>query len=233
MKVLVALPSTSEHTHVAVTKALFELAAAGTSEGHTFVFFTATTTPYLDVNRNLSIHAALRQDVDGLLFLDPSIAFTANAVLSLLTHDEDIVSGAYAIPQTFAEVYDIELCGDYDITRPLIPARYIPMNLVWISKKALVKMANFINDDTHPALFTSHTEGSVYHSSDKAFCDLAKDAGVQIYVDPSVNGAVFRAIGFYGDYQELLLQKWLAESKAAQVSDTEVVIDPDMAIPHE
>lgn len=160
--------------------------------------------PYICIGRSTLAEAALKADVEGLLFIDHDILFDMEAVDQILESCDQthaVVGGAYSMRSPGSKM--IGGIDVHKIDRPVIffkggglyPANYLGMGFTAIHRDALEKIADhhqlpFLNNGVTNTLirpfFSLLQEEGLYFGEDVSFCRRAASAGVDIFMDTRV-----------------------------------------------
>lgn len=160
----------------------------------------------IDRARNLGAEAAMQNDCDYLLFIDDDMTFDPDALQNLLRRDKDIVAGmffgrvepsmhlCFDLVQTSEgpkyEKIDIDLLLDAEKKGACIPVDATGTGFTLIKVDVFRKLKE-LEPDT--PIFATVNKGKAFMSEDVYFCQRAKEAGFQVWVDTAVK------IGHIGD----------------------------------
>ena len=156
----------------------------------------------LVAERNRIVQAFWESDCTHLLCIDGDLGWPPQAVLAMLEAKKEFVAGVYpARGEKGVFLFRPVLNEDGTIVRDkhLLQMQYIPAGFMLIAKSAIEKMR-----DTHPDLYyepkvkgpsnpmpgycffnTEVWEGEFW-GEDFVFCRKAREAGVEIWVDPLI-----------------------------------------------
>lgn len=201
MKVMIATPAYSGKVDIpyalslANTMHLLQLHAIGVQP-----LITASGS-LLVAERNRIVQAFWESDCTHLLCIDGDLGWPPQAVLAMLEAKKEFVAGVYpARGESRVYLFRPEYTADGSIVqdRHLLKMQYIPAGFMLIARSAIAKMR-----DTHPDLYyepkdkrnnpepgycffnTEVWEGEFW-GEDFVFCRKAREAGVDIWVDPLV-----------------------------------------------
>ena len=143
-------------------------------------------------------------DHEYLFFLDSDIGFDAESVLKLISHNVDIVSGAYPM-KTIPLRYCINVVQPEQRRGDLIKIEGNGMGFVLIHRNVLVKMAQSFPElkyipsegdsnipptqseiDNSYHFFMEHKKDNSYMSEDKSFFYRASMIGYDIWLDTTI-----------------------------------------------
>lgn len=151
--------------------------------------------------RNLLTEAFWKSDCTHMLCIDADLGWPAEAVMAMLKSEKEFIAGIYPARGnhkafTFRPVYKDD--GSIVTENHLLKMQYIPAGFMLIARSAIQKMR-----DKHPELYyepqdehdkhqaaycffnTEVYEGEFW-GEDYVFCRKAREAGVDIWVDPLI-----------------------------------------------
>lgn len=155
----------------------------------------------LVAERNRIVQAFWESDCTHLLCIDGDLGWPPQAVLAMLESQKEFVAGVYPArggKNTFLFRPEYREDGGIVQEKHLLKMQYIPAGFMLIAKSAIEKMR-----DTHPDLYyepkdkrnnpepgycffnTEVYEGEFW-GEDFVFCRKAREAGVDIWVDPLI-----------------------------------------------
>jgi hypothetical protein len=179
----------------------------------------------LVAERNRIIEEFYRSEATHLLCIDSDLGFPAEAVIAMLNEDKEFVAGVYPArtPDSTVEfLIRPKLKEDNKLIfeRHLLAAEYVPGGFMLLSKKAIQKMRNKFPElhyqpkaedkkEEHAYLFfnTEVHEGEFW-GEDYVFCRRARQAGIDIWVDPLIE--------FNHDGKRGILINFIKEQNEAQ-----------------
>jgi hypothetical protein len=157
----------------------------------------------LVAERNRIVEDFYRSEATHLLCIDSDLGFPAEAVLAMLNADKEFIAGVYpARSEDKTNEYLIrpKLNDNSIIVQEghLLSAEYIPAGFMLLSRSAVQKMRDKFPElyyqprmeerkDEHAYLFfnTEVYEGEFW-GEDYVFCRRAREAGIDIWVDPLI-----------------------------------------------
>jgi CRISPR/Cas system CMR subunit Cmr4 (Cas7 group RAMP superfamily) len=157
----------------------------------------------LVAERNRIVEDFYRSEATHLLCVDSDLGFPAEAVLAMLNADKEFIAGVYpARSEDKTNEYLIrpKLTDKSTIVQEghLLAAEYIPAGFMLLSRSAVQKMRDKFPElyyqprleerkDQHAYLFfnTEVYEGEFW-GEDYVFCRRAREAGIDIWVDPLI-----------------------------------------------
>ena len=136
----------------------------------------------------------LESDFSHMMWLDADIDFTPDDVISLWNMDADIAVGVYRMKteeSMFAAWVDGELIDDLDQFDEPIEVDYAGTGFMLIKRECLEALArkvpHYENEvEEIPALYQTPIRHGTLLSEDYFFCELARDNGYKVMMDPSV-----------------------------------------------
>lgn len=158
----------------------------------------------LVAERNRIVQAFWESDCTHLLFIDADLGWPAQAVLAILESKKEFVAGCYPARNPLKTAKEFLFRPEYQNNgsliqeKHLIKMQYIPAGFMLIARSVIKKMR-----DTHPDLYyepkdkhnnpepgycffnTEVYEGEFW-GEDFVFCRKAREAGVDIWVDPLI-----------------------------------------------
>lgn len=150
----------------------------------------------MDRSRDILIGSFMRSDATHLLQIDADLGWNAEDVVRMVNHDVDFVAGVYPVKQEVPKFH----VHFNDKRRPgLIGADGVTGGFTMVKRRAIEKMidkfqhliargeSDGVNGDTLCWLHTHEvSEGRVW-GEDMIFCKRAKEAGIDLWVDPTIN----------------------------------------------
>lgn len=135
---------------------------------------------YVDFNRNIIARDALQKKADYMFWLDSDMVVDGDAILRLMEHDKDIVSGLYFKKRDLLPVMYVRRGNLYESLREwektIFRADAVGMGCVLIKSQVFrsIKPPWFVYNVREPK------------GEDIYFCEKAREAGYDIWVDPTV-----------------------------------------------
>ena len=124
--------------------------------------------------RNQLVKQAQGYKADWLLFVDSDMHFPKDALSRLMAHDKDIVGSTYCRRAPPFEICGKTVSGQMPLSG-LEPAERLPAGMLLIRMSVFETMA-------FPWFYVNYQEG-VFHSEDTNFCDDARNAGLEVWLD--------------------------------------------------
>jgi GT2 family glycosyltransferase len=147
------------------------------------VLYALSKTVGIDVARNEIIEKA-PADADYVLFLDSDVLVPPDAVLKLMSHGKDIVSGLYfsSNPPFYPHAYKSDGKGKYDHIFDYPKDSLLEVDAVGAGA-LLVRKAVF---DKIGAPYFQHAVQKTDMGEDFYFCKKARESGFKVFCDTSV-----------------------------------------------
>jgi hypothetical protein len=164
--------------------------------------FISASGSLLVAERNRIVQAFWESDCTHILCIDSDLGWPAQAVLAMLESEKEFVAGVYparGVKNTFLFREEKSAAGTFIVDKHLIKMQYIPAGFMLLARSAIQKMRDF-----HPDLYFEPKDKSVDNPSagycffntevwdgefwgeDFVFCRKAREAGVEIWVDPLI-----------------------------------------------
>lgn len=206
LRVLLATPSYDRNVTHTYSSALTETCCALRAKNIVVNSSLLVASSLLCKTRNTILSMFLESDATHLLCVDADLGWPAEAVESMLQANKDIICGVYparseASEQKNSYIYVPELDADNMCTtdRHLIKALYVPAGFMLIKREAIERMVakfperyveTFSNADKVAkklhVFFNTEIYDGMYWGEDYIFCRLAREAGNEIWVDPTI-----------------------------------------------
>lgn len=153
--------------------------------------------------RNEMTASFLETSHSHMMWLDADVEFTPEDVARLWNMEADIAVGVYAMKvpnkQWYAAWKDGELVKDLDQFKEPIEVEYAGTGFMLIRREVIEVLAG--NSPSYegpngrvPALYMTPIHADGFESEDYHFCRIAREAGFEIMMDPSVR------LGHVGQY---------------------------------
>ena len=185
-KVIIGLPC----TEIMKSKTAHAIACAAVSEP-SIIDVLMIQSCDLSSSRTWLVKEAIKRGATHLLFVDSDMLFPADIVRRLLAHDKDIISVDYnkrifPLKSVLLKMPDVEV-SETEPYKVAIAGTGI----------MLIKLALFADPkmDKNWFSFGRNAEGENVIGEDGWFCNTARDAGYDVWVDPTIK--VFH-LGEYG-----------------------------------
>lgn len=205
MSVMIALPCHGGIVSEKTTMSLFNLGKLLVRNNIPHGLLTQANSSLITQGRSRIANFFINNtDHEYLFFLDSDIGFNPDDVLGLLSHNVDIVSGAYPM-KTIPIRYCLDILQPEQRQGDLIKIGGNGMGFVLIHRNVFLNMAkNFPElkyipskkDSSYPATeaeihnsyhyFMEHKEGQSFMSEDKSFFFRARMLGYDVWLDTSI-----------------------------------------------
>ena len=190
-----------------------------------FVIHYPASELYIDHSRNFCVKLFMETDAEAMVFIDSDLKFEKDAILKLIKHDKDIVSGAYRYKKDFIE-YPVILDFSRDNNckeeeTGLVYVESAPTGLMKISRKAFEKMRDHydLKPDTNGIIHYFDTgmrfPGNEWWGEDSYFCKRWRDMGETMYVEPRINFTHIGTKEYTGNFHEYLMSRQVKNMDAA------------------
>lgn len=201
--IFVATPAFSNKVNTQFTLSLIALNLLLKENGVSITNTLNSSGSLLVAERNRIVEDFYRSEATHLLCVDSDLGFPAEAVLAMLNADKEFIAGVYpARSEDKTNEYLIrpKLNDNSIIVQEghLLGAEYIPAGFMLLSRAAIQKMRDKFPElyyqprleerkDQHAYLFfnTEVHEGEFW-GEDYVFCRRAREAGIDIWVDPLI-----------------------------------------------
>lgn len=203
-KLMIATPAYSGNVTIPYAMSFAETAATLPAHGVEVQLFIVPSGSLLVAERNRLVQAFWESDCTHMLCIDADLGWPVQAVLAMLDTRKEFVAGVYPARGAsnefiFRPVKNEQGSIVQDDTHPhLLKMEYIPAGFMLIAKSVILKMR-----EKHPDLYyepkdkrnnseagycffnTEVYEGEFW-GEDFVFCRKAREAGVDIWVDPFI-----------------------------------------------
>ena len=162
---------------------------------------------WIDIARDVLAAVFLRSDCTHMLQIDADVGFPADAPRRLLSHGLDVVGGAYPCKSDEVRVYPVKASGD----GPLLPAEGLPGGFMLTSRRVIetlsagprypVATPDYGLIECAP-LYTREMWPGGYTGEDFAFCNRARAAGFDLWLDPDIEFTHTGRKTWRGNYRE-------------------------------
>lgn len=173
----------------------------------------------LVAERNRIIQAFWESECTHLLCIDADLGWPAEAVVSMLEQDKEFIGGCYPARnpnnQDISFLFRPELTEDKHFIQDkhLLKMQYIPAGFMLLSRSAIQKMRDkhehlhYIprsNLENNPpegyCFFNTEVYDGEFWGEDFVFCRLAREAEIDIWVDPLIQFDHAGTIGMFAEY---------------------------------
>lgn len=205
MSLMISLPCHGGIVSEKTTMSLFNLGKLLVRNNIPHGLFTQANSSLITIGRSKIANFFINNtDHEYLFFLDSDIGFNPEDVIKLLSHQVDIVSGAYPM-KTIPIRYCIDIQQPEEIRGDLIKITGNGMGFVLIHRNVFLNMSRHFpdlkyfpptNDSNYPPTeaelnnsyhyFAEHKENSSFMSEDKSFFHRARMIGYDVWLDTSI-----------------------------------------------
>lgn len=198
---MISTPAYSGQVHVPYAIALSETVVLLAQNQIDVVMHITTSGSLLVAERNRILQTFMDSDCTHLLCIDGDLGWPAQAVIALLKHDLEFVAGVYPSRGEKTFTFRPKLNPDSSIVKNeknLLGMEYIPAGFMVITRSVLEKMrAKFPELYYEPKadqmkfakawmFFGTEIWDGEFWGEDYVFCRKAREAGVDIWVDPLI-----------------------------------------------
>lgn len=154
---------------------------------HDFEVLIATNGFTVAENRHWLVAQAKKRECDYLLLTDDDMIFEQDVLEKLLAHDKDITAGTYHVRREVEEVVNAHVIEFFDEDdsienhKELFKCKSIGGGMLLIKTDVF----NFIGRPYFS--YEVETNGFISMSNDWWFCRQARNAGYDIWCDPTLN----------------------------------------------
>lgn len=167
--------------------------------------------------RNAILQRFIDLECDYALLVDSDIGWDPESVMRLIVADKEISGGVY--PARDGKGYKFEACSEQDgriIRCPetnLLKMNFIPAGFMLLKRSAIEKMQQRFpelyyepkNSDSNftkgYCLFNTEVWGNEFWGEDCVFCRRARETGLEIWIDPTIE---FNHAGIVGKLMDIL-----------------------------
>lgn len=219
-KVFISTPAYESKVWVQYTLALLDTCKLLEISGYECIIRIPTGSSLLISDRNRIVQMFWELEADYLLCVDGDLGWDPLAVLRLLNADKDFSGGVYPSRDnkgfTFRPVTEpngrIEMCPE---TR-LLKMEYIPAGFMLLKRVVIEKMKEKFahtwyspkdprnTKESAHCLFDVEVYDGEFWGEDYVFCRRAREAGFDIWVDPTIE---FDHAGIQGHLLQVLTDK--------------------------
>lgn len=163
--------------------------------------------------------------VDSLFFISPELSWVPADFFALVDYTGDgIISGAYVDSFRTMESYAIALSDYDDIADELKKADFFSMGFVYIPKKVLQGLTQFVeklgdDNESFYLFFKETVKNGLVFLEDNYFCDAVKTSGFDLLVNPNVNCTNNAIVPLRTDYQDYLKRAWIGKMGEENAQD--------------
>ena len=166
---------------------------------------------FIDTARDIAAAKLLDSKHEYLMFIDSDLGWNGDAISQLISHNKDIVGGAYRIKHD-TELYPVDYRAN-ETQDGLLRANSLPGGFLCIHRRVIERMASaypsyqFVVKDSFkriPALFSRALMDDRMVSEDIMFCKRASAAGFDLWLDPTITFGHIGSKAFIGNFATYL-----------------------------
>ena len=148
---------------------------------------------YIALARNELVSRFLKSEADDLVFIDDDVVFPADAVHKLLSHDVELVAGAYPLKRDDGG-FPVRVKHKHPVDG-LIECEGVATGFMRIKRTLLERMiyampdrkfTDPVNGNVHHELFACERVKGTWWGEDYRFCQLAASVGATAWLDPTI-----------------------------------------------
>lgn len=151
-------------------------------------------------NRTWLVNYAIKNGATHLLFVDSDMIFPADTIPKLLAHKKEIIGVKYKkreFPISWVYKRDPALEGTTEPEDKIFTVNHVGTGLMLIDLSIFEKLGQPKEEGGRPTAWFSFgrdSQGALVMGEDVWFCNVARDAGYQVWIDPTLQ------IGHIGEY---------------------------------
>lgn len=151
-------------------------------------------------NRTWLVNYALQSGATHLLMVDADMLFPMDTIPKLLAHGKEVVGVKYKkreFPVRWLHKRSSVLEGTEEPTETPFVVDYVGTGLMLIDLSIFEKLGKPKNEGERPTAWFSFgrdSQGALVMGEDVWFCNVVRDAGYQVWVDPTIQ------VGHIGEY---------------------------------
>jgi hypothetical protein len=223
-KIYLATPAYDGKVNVQYAISMAETANILQANGVPMRINISTSGSLLVAERNRLVKAFLETDCTHMLCIDSDLGWPAQAVAAMLMKDKEFIAGVYPSRKENVYMFRPSLMENgsviCDKENGLLKMEYIPAGFMLLKRSVLEKMiakfpeTEFVpKDKVSPSghcLFNTEVWDGEFWGEDYVFCRRAREAGIDIWVDPLIQ---FDHNGVVGCMTSVLTDKPPEENK--------------------
>jgi hypothetical protein len=218
MHIFIATPAYSGTVHVQYALSLAELINTLSTNNIKVTPCIRPSGSLIVAERNRLLELFWLSDATHILFIDSDLGYPAQAVLEMLKTKKDFVAGCYPARLKKHFLFKPSLNSDKTMIRDnhLVKMEYVPAGFMLLSRECISKMRNKFPElyyspkderaqtESTYCLFNTEVYEGEFWGEDYVFCRRAREAGIDIWVDPLIE---FDHAGNVGCFASLLTDK--------------------------
>lgn len=182
--------------------------------------------------RNLLVKDLLESDCTELLFIDSDINFEPEAIFRLMAWGSDEKKGIVAAVPRVRDVNKVYIADlEYDENRELtmnrqglVRAERVATAFMWVNRKVFEDLVEANPEWTYwdkragknlSAVFDFKVTPEGYIGEDFLFCDRAREAGYEVWIDPTISLGHMGVQEYTGNFGDDILYPMIIPNKEA------------------
>ena len=199
---MIATPAYNGKVNVQYALCLANTISLLNSNGIEVVPLIPASGSLLVAERNRIIEAFWQSDCTHLLMIDSDLGWPPEAVLAMLSTNKELIGGVYPArrePDIFLFRPIVDNNGSIVTEKHLLKVEYIPAGFMLLSKQAIKKLRDKFPELYYEAknkeidnfligycFFNTEVWEGEFWGEDFVFCRRAREAGIDIWVDPLI-----------------------------------------------
>jgi hypothetical protein len=219
-KIFIATPAYDGKVHVQYTTSMVDTCKLLEMHGFMPIIRISVGGSLLAADRNRLLEMFWESEADYMLCLDSDLGWDPLAVIRLIRSGKDFTAGVYPSRDGHTFTFRPELEDDGRIVQcpetNLLKMNYIPAGFMLFTRDVLIKLRDKFKDLYYEPKDSRNTSGKGYclfnteiwngefWGEDYIFCKRLKEAGIDIWVDPTIQ---FDHAGVKGSLMNVLTDK--------------------------
>lgn len=218
-KLMIATPAYDGKVFVPYAVALSETVLLLAKHNIEVQIHITTSGSLLVAERNRILQTFMDSDCTHILCIDSDLGWPAQAVLAMINHDVEFVAGVYPSRGENSFMFRATLNPDESLIKSdnnLLSMQYIPAGFMLLKRSAIEKMKEKFPELYYEPkaesmkfakawmLFNTEIWEGEFWGEDYVFCRKAREAGIDIWVDPLIE---FDHAGTRGALMSVLTQE--------------------------
>lgn len=219
-KLMIGLPAYDHKVGVKLAISLMQLGQEVMQHGIQIVVSSVCGCSVVSRARNIIADEFMKSDCDSLMFIDSDMTFTADSVVRLFAWNQDtpVVAGAYEARKE-GKIYIVSLNGDgknlHVDERGLIEAKRVATGFMMIHRNTFQTLKDLHPEWEHKdtnsdnmlwGYFDFKLTRAGYIGEDFLFCDRVRDAGLSVWIDPTIKLGHMGVHEFKSDFEKDVIQ---------------------------
>ena len=188
MLACVGIPTIDGKLHANLVDSLLAETLLGHAQGVHYLVKSEIGCSLIGAARNKLVKWFLGTQADTLVFIDSDISWPGGALTAMVQRSQDVVGGTYRAKQDEVKFH---IRGEPKPEGDLLRVEGLPGGFIKITRRAIERMTNaqpYTTDQGEQMRNWFPTEvvnGSLW-GEDYGFCRLWREAGGEVYLDPSI-----------------------------------------------